>query len=96
MAGEIKPVGKVQSDRKQLLANMEKMAGELALKAAQTGHLFVKIEIYGLLVDTAGNVLLGKLIMDFLKLTSKLYWSTDQIRFNDCLGCMYIQAWTLT
>ena len=83
--GEFK-TGSVVSHRPQLIASMEKVAAELACKAADGGQIFSKIVIYGLLVDiTTGNTTVGKLIMNFLEAQSTITWSRDFLPLNQCL-----------
>ena len=86
-AGE--PVGRSISqegnDKKQLLSNMEKVAGELALKAGQNGKVFSSIEMYGFLFDAEGDTLVAKLVMNFVEVKSELYWSEEKIGFNNCM-----------
>ena len=88
-AGEMKPVGRSISqegnDKKQLLSNMEKVAGELALKAGQNGKVFSNIEMYGFLFDAEGDTLVAKLVMNFIEVKSELYWSEEKIGFNNCM-----------
>ena len=75
-AGEFK-TGSVLSHRPQLIASMEKVAAELACKAADGGQIF-KIVIYGLLDDIrTGDTTVGKLIMNFLEAKSTITWSRD-------------------
>ena len=76
----------VRNHRPQLIASMEKVAAELAYKAAKSGNIFSKIVIYGLLVDiTTGNTTVGKLIMNFLEAKSTITWSRDTLHLNACL-----------
>ena len=75
-----------KKDKQQLTANTEKVAGDLALKAAQEEKLFSKIEIFGILVDTAGKGFLAKLHLNFLERTSKVCWSDQKLEFNDCIS----------
>ena len=75
-----------KKDKQQLTANTEKVAGDLALKAAQEEKLFSKIEIFGILVDTAGKGFLAKLHLNFLECTSKVCWSDQKLEFNDCIS----------
>ena len=85
-AGEMKPVGRsIGNDKKQLLSNMEKVAGELALKAGQIGKVFSNIEMYGFLFDAEGDTLVAKLVMNFVEVKSELYWSEEKIGFNNCM-----------
>ena len=49
-AGESKK-GTRESNKYQLLANMTKVASEVALKAVRGGKLFNKIIVYGILID---------------------------------------------
>ena len=68
------------------VARMEKVAAELAYKAARRGKIFSKIVIYGLLVDiTTGDTTVGKLIMNFLEAQSTITWSRDTHHLNECL-----------
>ena len=76
----------VRNHRPQLIASMEKVAAELAYKAAKSGNIFSKIVIYGLLVDiTTGDTTVGKLIMNFLEAKSTITWSRDTLHLNECL-----------
>ena len=79
-------VDSVRNHRPQLIASMEKVAAELACRAAQGGKIFSRIVIYGLLVDiTTGNTTVGKLIMNFLEAKSTITWSRNSIQLNECL-----------
>ena len=88
-AGEFKPanrtVAQELADKKQLMANMEMVAGELALRACRMGKIFNKIIIYGVLVDTEGQAHGAKLNMDFLTTTAQLEWNTRSTHFNTIL-----------
>ena len=79
-------VDSVRNHRPQLIASMEKVAAELACRAAQGGKIFSRIVIYGLLVDiTTGDTTVGKLIMNFLEAKSTITWSRNSIQLNECL-----------
>ena len=56
-----------QTDRNQLLANMNKCAGDMALAAAKKGIIFRKITVFGLLVDYYSRSVtkVFKLALDF-------------------------------
>ena len=76
----------VRNHRPQLIASMEKVAAELACRAARGGKIFSRIVIYGLLVDiTTGDTTVGKLIMNFLEAKSTITWSRNSIQLNECL-----------
>ena len=76
----------VRNHRPQLIASMEKVAAELACRAAQGGKIFSRIVIYGLLVDiTTGDTTVGKLIMNFLEAKYTITWSRNSIQLNECL-----------
>ena len=76
----------VRNHRPQLIASMEKVAAELACRAAQGGKIFSRIVMYGLLVDiTTGDTTVGKLIMNFLEAKSTITWSRNSIQLNECL-----------
>ena len=70
----------------QLLACMEKLSAELALKAVRSKKIFSQIIIYGMLVDSkSGDTEVGKLTMDFLSHESTLTWCRESVGFNECL-----------
>ena len=70
----------------QLLACMEKLAAELAIKAVRSKMIFSQIIIYGMLVDCrSGDTDVGKLNMDFLSNESTLIWCRESVGFNECL-----------
>ena len=93
--GEMKEVGRSElqeiTDKQQLIANMEKVAGELALKAAKQEKLFSKIEMFSVLVDTAGKGFIGKLHLNFLERTANMCWSDQKLEFNDCISRILFQ-----
>ena len=64
----------------QLLACMEKLSAELALKAVRSKNIFSQIIIYGMLVDCkSGDTEVGKLTMDFLSHESTLTWCRESV-----------------
>ena len=70
----------------QLIACMEKLSAELALKAVKAEKIFSQIIIYGMLVDCQnGDTIVGKLTMDFISHRSTLIWSRESVGFNECL-----------
>ena len=70
----------------QLIACMEKLSAELALKAVKAEKIFSQIIIYGMLVDCQkGDTIVGKLTMDFISHRSTLIWSREAVGFNECL-----------
>ena len=62
-----------EAHKLQLLACMEKLSAELALKAVRSEKLFSQIIIHRMLVDSkSGDTDVGKLMMDFLSQRSTL------------------------
>ena len=69
----------------QLLACMEKLAAELAIKAVRSKKIFSQIIIYVMLVDCrSGDTDVRKLKMDFSN-ESTLTWCRESVGFNECL-----------
>ena len=91
-AGELKLADRTAAQelaaKKQLMANMEMVAGELALRACRMEKIFNKIIIYGVLVDTEGQAHGAKLNMDFLTTTAQLEWNTKSTHFNTILASL--------
>ena len=70
----------------QLLAGMEKVAGEIALEYIQTSDspIFTKIEVYGLIVDLEKQVCTAhKLSMDLDTNSSSLKSSAEELGFSE-------------
>ena len=71
-----------ESHKFQLIACMEKLSAELALKAVKAEKIFSQIIIYGMLVDCQkGDTIVGKLTMDFISHRT-LIWSRESVGFN--------------
>ena len=85
-AGEIKlrKIG-LELGKKQLLCNMEKVAGDLAWMTVKHGKIFTKIIIYGFLVNAEGSTIAAKLIMDFVGEKSTILWCRNNLDFNECI-----------
>ena len=90
MVGDLKPE-KPERDLVQLTANMEKLAGELAIRALRKGDIFCKVVIYGLLFTFRDNITqVGRLEMDFLKCMTSASWTKplteSEAPFDECLS----------
>ena len=79
------------SHKRQLLRNMLKVAGDLALMAVKIHHkVFDGITIYGLLVNSITghtNVLIA--VMDFAVERSTVYMCEEPQHFSECI----IRVW---
>ena len=87
VAGELKLDDPSETSRNQLIANMVKVAGNLAWLAVKNKHeLFDKIKVYGLLTNCKdGSTHVATLLMDFKKATSTLEWCEEPQDFNSCI-----------
>ena len=86
VAGELK-LDPLETSMNQLIANMEKVAGNLAWMAVMNKkEVFDKIKVYGLLTNCKdGTTRVATLLMDFIKRTSTLEWCEEPQDFNNCI-----------
>ena len=76
----------------QLLADMEKLAGDVIMKAILQGTVIDEAKIYGVLVDVASNS--GELYMlhiKFNEISVLTECAEGKVEINDCLSRLYAQ-----
>ena len=76
----------------QLLADMEKLAGDVIMKAILQGTVIDEAKIYGVLVDVASNSReLYMLHIKFNEISVLTECTEGKVEINDCLTRLYAQ-----